>query len=45
MLYRGAPVLSDGRVVWRPMGPDVPGELWTVHEEQVGDGRDQIEHP
>jgi hypothetical protein len=33
-----APVQSDGRVVWRPMGPDVPGKLWTVHEEQVGGG-------
>lgn len=33
-----APVQSDGRVVWRPTGADVPGALWTVHEEQVGDG-------
>ena len=33
-----APVQSDGRVVWRPTGAEVPGELWTVREEQVGDG-------
>lgn len=33
-----APVQSDGRVVWRRTGVEVPGELWTVREEQVGDG-------
>jgi hypothetical protein len=33
-----APVQSDGRVVWRPTGATVAGELWTAHEEQVGDG-------
>jgi hypothetical protein len=33
-----APVQSEGRVVWRPTGAEVPGELWTVREEQVGDG-------
>ena len=33
-----APVQSDGRVVWRPTGMEVPGELWTVREEPVGDG-------
>ena len=26
------------RVVWRRTGVEVPGELWTVHEEQIGDG-------
>ena len=25
-------------MVWRPTGADVPGEVWIVHEEQVGDG-------
>lgn len=33
-----APVQSDGRVVWRRSGAAVPGELWTVREEQIGDG-------
>jgi hypothetical protein len=33
-----APVQSEGRVVWRPTGAAVPGELWTVREELVGDG-------
>ena len=33
-----APVQGDGRVVWRRTGVEVPGELWTVREEQVGDG-------
>jgi hypothetical protein len=33
-----APVQSDGRVVWRPTGATVGGELWAIHEEQVGDG-------
>jgi SMODS-associated and fused to various effectors sensor domain len=33
-----APVQSDGRVVWRRRGAEVPGELWTVREELVGDG-------
>jgi len=33
-----APVQSDGRLVWRRTGVEVPGELWTVREEQVGNG-------
>ncbi len=33
-----APVQRDGWVVWRRTGADVPGELWTIHEEQIGDG-------
>jgi hypothetical protein len=33
-----APVQSDGRVAWRPTGAEVAGELWTVHEERIGDG-------
>lgn len=33
-----APVQSDGRVVWRPTGSEVPGELWTVREERIGVG-------
>ncbi|NJD27651.1 MAG: SAVED domain-containing protein [Chloroflexi bacterium] len=33
-----APVQSDGRVVWRRTGLEVPGELWAVREEHVGDG-------
>ena len=33
-----APVQTEGRVAWRPTGANVPGELWTVREELVGDG-------
>lgn len=33
-----APVETAGRTVWRRTGAEVPGELWTVREEQIGDG-------
>ncbi|TAK00612.1 MAG: SAVED domain-containing protein [Chloroflexota bacterium] len=33
-----APVQREGRVVWRRTETSVPGELWTVREEHVGDG-------
>ena len=37
-LDRVAPVQTEGRVVWRPTGVNVAGELWTVREERIGDG-------
>lgn len=33
-----APVQREGRVVWRSTGSEITGELWSIREEQVGDG-------
>ncbi len=33
-----APVQREARAVWRASGIEVSGELWTIREEQIGDG-------